>query len=60
MLSCIPTFFLSLFKISMSISEILEKIMRDFLCEGVNEGAHLVEWEVVSKPLDLMGLELVI
>lgn len=36
----------------MSISTMLEKIMWDFLWKEVDErkGAHLVKWELVSKP----------
>lgn len=34
-----------------SVAERIEKLMRDFLWEGVGEGkkAHLINWEVVSQ-----------
>lgn len=40
----------SLFKISIRMAKRIEKMVRDFLCEGCGEGKrdHLVSWEVVS------------
>ncbi|XP_022151711.1 uncharacterized protein LOC111019624 [Momordica charantia] len=54
----IPNYYLSLFRIPVKVIEGLEKIMRDFLWEGVEEGggAHLVNWKEVSKPLEAGGL----
>ncbi|KAM7469420.1 hypothetical protein LguiA_007603 [Lonicera macranthoides] len=50
-LEWIPTYFLSLFKIPVSMAKILEKLMRDFLWEGYDrgKGEHLVNWDKVSK-----------
>lgn len=46
-------YFLSGFKLPISISKNLERIFRDFLWEGRGgEGSHLVNWEVVLKPID--------
>lgn len=48
--------FCCLFPISMSTR--LERLMKDFLWEGVEKGrgSHLVEWETVSKPVELRDL----
>lgn len=44
----------------MSMSKTLEKLMRDFLWERIKEGRglHLVEWVVVTKPIDARGLDI--
>ncbi|CAB4278922.1 unnamed protein product [Prunus armeniaca] len=57
-LSSLPTYYLSLFRIPASVAKRLEKIMRNFLWEGVEEGRkdHLVNWEVVSLPKENGGL----
>ncbi|RVW35813.1 putative ribonuclease H protein [Vitis vinifera] len=57
-LSHIPSYFLSLFKIPVSIASKIEKMQRDFLWSGVGEGKrdHLIRWEVVSRPREMGGL----
>ncbi|XP_028056784.1 uncharacterized protein LOC114260796 [Camellia sinensis] len=49
-LGSVPIYFLSLFKVPVSIARKIEKLMRDFLWEGCEEGkgVHLVRWETVS------------
>ena len=44
----------------MTVRKSLEKLWREFLWEGVDErkGAHLVNWEVVTKPVDFGGLKI--
>ncbi|RVW26926.1 putative ribonuclease H protein [Vitis vinifera] len=57
-LSHIPSYFLSLFKISISIASKIEKMQRDFLWSGAGEGKrdHLIRWEVVSRSREMGGL----
>ncbi|RVX16773.1 LINE-1 retrotransposable element ORF2 protein [Vitis vinifera] len=57
-LSHIPSYFLSLFKIPVSIASKIEKMQRDFLWSGAGEGKkdHLIRWEVVSRPKEMGGL----
>ena len=57
-LSHIPNYFLSLFKIPVSIASKIEKMQRDFLWSGVGEGKkdHLIRWEVVSRSREMGGL----
>ena len=57
-LSRIPSYFLSLFKISASVATKIERLQRDFLWSGVGEGKryHLVTWDVVCKPRAKGGL----
>lgn len=52
-LSSMLTYFMSLFRISISVAKRIEKAMRNFLWEGVGEGKrdHLVKWSVVSQPI---------
>ena len=47
-LSSVPIYFLSLFKIPGSVAKELESLMRDFLWEGCDgeHGDHLVAWKV--------------
>lgn len=42
------------------VCKTIEKLMRDFLWEGVDEGkgAYLVNWDVIRKSVDMGGLEL--
>ena len=48
-LSHIPSYFLSLLRIVVSMAKRLEKLQRDFLWLGIREGKkdHLLSWEVV-------------
>ena len=57
-LSHIPSYFLSLFKIPVSIASKIEKMQRDFLWSGAGEGKkdHLIRWEVVGRLKELGGL----
>ena len=50
-LSAIPTYFLSMFRVPVGVSKELEKIMRDFLWKGIDGdgGDHLVSWKVVCR-----------
>ncbi|RVW34016.1 putative ribonuclease H protein [Vitis vinifera] len=50
-LSHIPSYFLSLFKIPVSIASKIEKMQRDFLWSGAGEGKrdHLIRWEVIAS-----------
>jgi hypothetical protein len=53
MLSNLPTYFLSLFPIRMSVAKRLEKVQRDFLWGGMGDESklHLVNWNQVCRPL---------
>ena len=59
-LAHIPTYFLSLFMIPVSIASKIEKLQRDFLWSGTGAGKrdHLVRWDVVGRPKVLGGLGL--
>ena len=57
-LSHIPSYFLSLFKVPISIALRIEKLQRDFLWLGSGEGKrdHLVNWDMVCKAKEFGGL----
>ena len=57
-LGSVPIYYMSVFKMPVKVSLIIEKLVRDFLWEGKGEGSkdHLVKWEVVSKPKSKGGL----
>ncbi|KAJ9687808.1 hypothetical protein PVL29_013851 [Vitis rotundifolia] len=57
-LTHMPCYFLSLFKIPVSVAARIERMQRDFLWSGVGEGKrdHLVSWNVVCNPKSKGGL----
>ncbi|XP_062096226.1 uncharacterized protein LOC133802006 [Humulus lupulus] len=57
-LSSIPVYYLSLFRIPKSVAGVIEKRMRDFLWEGTNQsgGDHLLSWLEVCKSRSHGGL----
>ena len=57
-LESIPIYYLSLFKIPISVCNIIEKLMRDFFWEGYGERVcdHIVNWDIVSKSKEKGGL----
>jgi hypothetical protein len=57
-LSSLPTYFLSLFPIPVSVSARIDTIQRNFLWGGMGEGKkfHLMNWSQVCQPLHLGGL----
>lgn len=59
-LSGIPIYFLSLFKVPIRVAKSIESIMSDFLWKGKDGGKkmHLVRWEIVSLSKDKGGLAL--
>jgi hypothetical protein len=59
-LSSLPTYFMSLFPIPVSMALRIDKIQRDFLWGGMGEGKkfHLVNWSQVCQPLKMGGLGL--
>ena len=57
-LGSLPIYYMSLFKIPCGVIGRLEKLLKGFLWEGVEEGKknHLVKWEVVIKSKEEGGL----
>lgn len=56
-LNDLPMYFMSLFRISRSVTEGMEKIMRDFLWDGPygNHHCRLVDWDQVCRPKERGG-----
>ena len=57
-LSSIPSYYMSLFKMPIGVAAKVEQLMRNFLWEGLEEGkkCHLVRWERVTKSKEEGGL----
>ena len=57
-LSAIPTYFLSLFRMSSRVIKEFEKIMHHFLWKGADGdgGDHLIAWKMVVRPKNKGGL----
>ncbi|KAL5541335.1 hypothetical protein UlMin_044595 [Ulmus minor] len=57
-LSSIPTYYMSLFKLPRVVAASLEKMMREFLWDrdSTGKGRSLVRWKNVCKPKELGGL----
>ena len=57
-LASLPTYFLSIFRITLKVKNDLEKRMRYFLWDGCdnNKKDHLINWDIVSKAKNKWGL----
>ena len=57
-LSSIPLFFMSLFKLPTGVADKLVRIQRNFLCGWGAEGKNIAwaSWKMVCKPRELGGL----
>jgi hypothetical protein len=57
-LSNLPTYFLSLFPIPVSVAQRMEKLQRDFLWGGLGDEFkfHLVKWDQICQPIQNGGL----
>lgn len=57
-LSNIPTYYLSLFSIPLSVAQRLERLQRDFLWSGIGDEVkfHLVNWHTICTPIKEGGL----
>jgi hypothetical protein len=56
-LSNLPTYYLSLFPLPMSVAWRIEKLQRDFLWGGIDDSPkfHMVHWKRVCEPLNNGG-----
>lgn len=54
----LPTYYLSTFKAPSSICKKIEKLMRNFFWKGssIEKRAHLVRWDLITKPKENGGL----
>jgi hypothetical protein len=59
-LSNLPTYFMSLIPLPMSVANRIGKLQRDFLWSVLGEEFkyHLISWSKVSSPLSEGGLEI--
>jgi hypothetical protein len=57
-LSSLPTYYLSLFTILVSVTNRIERIQRNFLWGSYGDGVnhHLVNWDIVCSPIRYGGL----
>lgn len=57
-LSNLPTYFMSLFPLSMAMAKRIERIQKDFLWQGASEDFkfHLVKWDQICSPFCYGGL----
>jgi hypothetical protein len=57
-LSNIPTYYLSLFPIPVSMAQRLERLQQDFLWSGIGDEVkfHLVNWHTICTPIKEGGL----
>ena len=57
-LSCMPTYFMSLFRIPKTVNMRLDRIQREFLWGGgaLDRKTHHVKWEVVCSSMEIGGL----